>query len=179
MWESGNPRYAPMKNHPFQSPTLLVSKQLHAETLSLIKLFHPSQHSYELDVLLTNHDEIWPTSAPVPVLTTIVENMSGRFRIRGDIKRGSYVVSYINRDSPPLLGGLYELLGRFLKVGPVGRVKEETLDKEISIQTLDLDFLTQEKEADSMDVEDHERFLMSQNFGRESDKLTRRLKEIY
>jgi len=47
-------------NHPNFIPTLLVNRQLRAETQAAIKI-HPLRTSYMIDVMLVNEKELWPT----------------------------------------------------------------------------------------------------------------------
>ena len=102
--------------------------------------------SFSLDPFLVSNTEskisrLWPTWLCVPELTTGVENVHATFRIIGTSKdHGSGFTGGCG--GPPLITwSFYNLLERFLKVGPLGLQKKD-IDKRISIKTLEIDIQT-------------------------------------
>jgi hypothetical protein len=120
-------------------PTLLVNRQLHAETLAAIALLS-TKHSYVLDIMIVNEDELWPTWLSVPSLTTRVDKVYVAFRTFGI---GKGLCGFTRGDGGPelIVWHFYDLLERFLRVGPLPTHGGDP-DRRVSIGTLELDIRT-------------------------------------
>lgn len=53
-------------------PTLLVNRQLHAETMAVIELF---PKNYVIHAILVNEKQLWPTWVSAPAFTTRIERL--------------------------------------------------------------------------------------------------------
>ncbi|KAE9377715.1 hypothetical protein N431DRAFT_434861 [Stipitochalara longipes BDJ] len=129
--------------HPKKIDTaslLLVNRQLHTETLDVIRVL-PTKHSYFLDIIIAEEKNLWPTWLYVPVLTTRVDRVYAQIRSIGfpTHKRGLFNGGA--GGPPSMTWALYNLIERFLKVGPVGRQAERG-DKRFSINELIIDVRT-------------------------------------
>lgn len=139
---------------PDVASLLLVNRQLRAETLDVIRLL-PTRHSYILDVLIVEEKEIWPTWLYVPVLTTRVDRVYCQIRNIGFPTQDRQVQSLYQRgDGGPaaIAWAYYNLVERFLKVGPIGRQPGKE-DKRISIKELVIDILTPDGLPDPKNLE--------------------------
>ncbi|KAF8848246.1 hypothetical protein BDZ45DRAFT_733054 [Acephala macrosclerotiorum] len=127
-------------------PTLLVDCQLHTETLEAIEKLK-DRREYELDVLLVNEQELWPTWTYMPKWLRRVEQVYARFRICGVFRKGRYgncLQRYENAfegpESHSIRWGLWNLLERFLRLGAVGqRARRNRTDKNIVLENLVID----------------------------------------
>lgn len=125
---------------------LLLNRQLHKETLETIQRL-PSKHSYVLDVIIAEESKLWPTWLYAPVLTTRVDQVYAAIRTIGCHKKGfglfegggPYVITY----------AFWNLVNRFLKVGPVGRRTKKD-DKRISLKELIVDIHTPDVPANKI-----------------------------
>lgn len=119
------------------SSLLLTNRQLNVETRSVIGRLDERVRSYELDVMVVNEREFWPTWIFVPVLTRCVERIDVTFRIYG---RSRDVCSALAPDGypPRILWCFYFLLEHFLKRG-TGSAEEK--DKEVYVKVMNVDFV--------------------------------------
>src|SRR5689334_308551 len=104
-------------------PTLLVSKQLRTETRTAISNL-PTRHSYTMDVMIVNETQLWPTWLSLPQLTRNVDKVHVTFRTVSVPRRPklNYTGFRGGDGGPPLITWcFYDLLIRFLEVGPVGK----------------------------------------------------------
>ncbi|KAE9365073.1 hypothetical protein N431DRAFT_430617 [Stipitochalara longipes BDJ] len=132
--------YIEHTKQPDTTSLLLVSRQLYIETLAVLRIL-PTKHSYILDVIIGEEKNLWPTWLYVPELTTRVDKVYTTFRSIGfPTKRNSLFLGG-DRGPPRLTWALYNLIERFLRVGPVGRQPGRN-DKHISIKELVIDVLT-------------------------------------
>ncbi|KAH7342516.1 hypothetical protein BKA65DRAFT_293137 [Rhexocercosporidium sp. MPI-PUGE-AT-0058] len=123
-------------------PTLAINQQLRSETLSIMTLLKlPGLRSYKLDVMIVEDCDLWPTWLYVPTMTTRVEEVRATFRIHGASPRRYCGFSGGDGGPPVIVWSFYNLLERFLQVGPVSR-QEKLHDKCIKIKHLVLDFQT-------------------------------------
>jgi hypothetical protein len=129
--------------HPKQTDMaslLLVNRQLHTETLDAIRIL-PTKHSYILDLMIAEEHNLWPTWLYMPALTTRVDRVYCQIRSIGfpTHKRGLF--SGGCGGPPAMTWALFNLIERFLNVGPVGR-QAEIKDKRFSIKELIIDVRT-------------------------------------
>jgi hypothetical protein len=71
--------------HPKQRDTTslqLVNRQLHIETLDTLRIL-PTKHSYVLDVIIAEEQNLWPTWLYLPALTTRVDKVYCQIRSIG------------------------------------------------------------------------------------------------
>ncbi|KAG4439722.1 hypothetical protein IFR05_004800 [Cadophora sp. M221] len=123
-------------------PTLAINQQLRKETLAVISHLNlPSLRSYKLDVMIVEDTSLWPTWLYVPTTTTMVEEVHVTFRIMGASTRRRCGYSGGDGGPPEIIWAFYNLLERFLLVGPVAR-QEKRHDKNIKIRHLKLDVRT-------------------------------------
>jgi hypothetical protein len=143
-WKNGqNIMYEKEFNKTAQSPTLLVNHQLHLETLAAIKRL-PTKHSYSLDMMFVNEQWLCPTWLSVPCLTRRVDKVYAALRSVTNGRRGRAFRGG-NGGPPEVVWLFYELLERFLHVGPAGQRKEGDNNKKYKyfrIKTLDIDIIT-------------------------------------
>jgi hypothetical protein len=125
-------------------PTLLVNKQLHRETKAVIDRL-PNKHSYDLDILVVNEEELWPTWLSVPALTSQVEKVRATFRwigISNKSDQGQRGFQGGDRGPSIITWSFYDLLTRFI----LGLQEWQThfagkfLKHSMSIKLLELDF---------------------------------------
>lgn len=143
-WEYGpcNNLYEKQDFVPASLPLLLVNRQLCMETKAALQRL-PEGHSYLLDVMLVDEAELWPTWLSVPVLVDRVDSVLAKFRIFGNLQDDYHSVIDPGDASPPqLVWCFYSLLERFLRRGPVGQRRMRSTDRNITIKTLTLDFLS-------------------------------------
>ena len=143
-WEYGpcNNLYEKQDFVPTSLPLLLVNRQLYAETRAALQRL-PEGHSYLLDVMLVDEAELWPTWLSVPVLVDRVDSVLAKFRIFGNQQNDYHSVLDPGDASPlQLVWCFYCLLERFLRRGPVGQRRMRLADRNITIKTLTLDFLS-------------------------------------
>jgi hypothetical protein len=122
-------------------PTLLVNSQLHRETMAAINRLR-TKHCYDLDVMIVNEEELWPTWLSVPSVTNEVEKVRATFRYFGTANQG--VASFKEGcGGPPMITwAFYDLLTRFI-LGIPGDWYTPSADKilkhDVSIKLLELD----------------------------------------
>lgn len=130
--------------HPKRTDTaslLLVNHQLHIETLDAIRIL-PTKHSYMLDVVIHEEKGVVPTWIYVPALTTRVDRVYTQIRSIGFPSQDRWTLFRGGCGGPPALTwAFYNLIERFVKVGPVGR-RANKEDKRISIKDLIIDVRT-------------------------------------
>ncbi|KAE8448643.1 hypothetical protein EG329_009068 [Mollisiaceae sp. DMI_Dod_QoI] len=126
-------------------PTLIVNRQLRAETLEILELF-PTKHPYIMDLILVNETNLWVTWLSVQLITERVDEIYIPFRNVGMLTkycRQTHKNSLIRgryRPSDLSLLALYlnRLFLRFLRNGAMGRQKNME-DKQISIRKIIID----------------------------------------
>ena len=126
-------------NRTTSIPTLLVNRQLHAETLSAIDRL--TSDIYVLDIMMVNDKQLWPTWLSVPRISTTVDKVSAAFRIFGAAK--SYRESGFQGGcgSPPgMAWTLFIFLDRFLHYGPAGLWQRRTETNVVALKELDMNF---------------------------------------
>lgn len=140
-WNGGlGVKYVLPENRTEAFPTLLVNRQLRSETLAALDIL-PTKHSYDLDIMIVDESELWPTWLCVPALSTRVDKVHATFRTFGTGKK-KHSDFQIGCGSPPnIVWCLYSLLERFLRVGPKGTQAKEH-DEFVSIKLLELDVRT-------------------------------------
>ena len=119
---------------------LLVNHQLHEETISMLGLLS-SKEFCDLDIMIINDNELWPTYLSGPSLTNRFGTVHATFRIitSSRIPQKGF---YGGRGGPcSKKWPMYSILERFLRVGPRGPQKHEH-DHYISIKTLEIDVRT-------------------------------------
>jgi len=143
-WKAGkNIMYEKENSRITQIPTLLVNHQLHLETLAAIKRL-PTKHSYVLDMMFVDERWLCPTWLSVPCLSMRVDKVYAALRTVNKGRRGR-AFSGGDGSPPEIVWLFYELLERFLHVGPVGQRKEGNEEKKykyFTIKTLDIDVIT-------------------------------------
>ena len=120
-------------------PTLLVNRQLHAETLSAIGRL--TSNDYVLDIMMVDDKQLWPTWLSVPRLATTVDKVSAFFRIFGAAE--SYNVSAFRGGccGPSAMAWtLFIFLDRFLNYGPAGLWQRKTETSIVTLKELDMNF---------------------------------------
>ncbi|PVH79979.1 hypothetical protein DL98DRAFT_209553 [Cadophora sp. DSE1049] len=123
-------------------PTLAINRQLRTETLEVMTLMKlPSLRSYKLDVMIVEDRELWPTWLYVPTTITRVEEVRATFRIMGAAEGRRCGYGGGDGGPPLIVWSFFNLLERFLLVGPVSR-QEKPHDKHVKIRHLILDILT-------------------------------------
>jgi hypothetical protein len=133
-----NIRYIPHLNRAELMPTLLVSRQLHDETLAAIDIL-PSKHTYDLDILLVNGIMLYPTWLSIPTLTNVVDKIHTSIRIDLTAARQYHGFRLGCGGPPTLVWSFLAILNRFLSVGPVGH--PENPDG-FAIKVLEIDIVT-------------------------------------
>ncbi|KAH6662116.1 hypothetical protein B0J14DRAFT_310377 [Halenospora varia] len=133
-------KYLTRMNRIEAIPTLLVNRQLHAETVATIETL-PTKYTYQLDILIVEGSELWPTWVSVPALTNQVDKVCTTFRIdhTGEL---SYKLFTLGCGGPPMIvWSLLSLLDRFLRVGPVVNPVYKA-SGDISVNILEIDVQT-------------------------------------
>ncbi|CZR63382.1 uncharacterized protein PAC_13279 [Phialocephala subalpina] len=117
-------------------PTLIVNRQIRAETLDLLEKL-PNKHSYKMDLMLINETDIWATWLSVPLIANRVDEVYVSFRNVGiatnefneEYQHEMYAGKSLLRGGcggPPYLTWcLYDLLERFLRYGPTSDLPPE------------------------------------------------------
>ncbi|KAF2791811.1 hypothetical protein K505DRAFT_326582 [Melanomma pulvis-pyrius CBS 109.77] len=125
------------------TPLMLVSRQLHAETVANVERLGAEAHSYDLDIILVDETLLCPTWIRVPALTTRVNRVNVTLRIAGSYAeisgkyegyssyRGFVVASGMG---PAMAWTLYCVFERFFKAGPVGNIKSEADEARAKVQ---------------------------------------------
>ena len=120
-------------------PTLLVNRQLHAETHSAIDRL--TLNVYILDIMMVDDKQLWPTWLSVPRLATAVDKVCATFRIFGAAE--SYEESGFRGGDggpPAMEWTLFIFLDRFLHYGPAGLWQRKTATSIVSLKELDMNF---------------------------------------
>ena len=127
-------------------PLFLTNHQLNAETRSAIARLGDDARCYELDVMIVNEGELWPTWTCVPVLTHHIEKVEVTFRLYASQKyKSGYDALRGGDGSPPgLLWCFYFVLEHFLKRGSDDTFGVGERDKEISVKVIDVAFVAGE-----------------------------------
>lgn len=139
-FDGGGVKYAPAFNRIDLLPTLLVNRQLYFESISVIELL-TTRHCFEMDVMIVNEKELWPTWTSVPAPIARAEKVRASFRIFGinEESRGGFNGG---AGGPPLITwSFYSLLARYLSLGPIGYPIKEA-ETGISIELLELNVWT-------------------------------------
>ncbi|KAF2807230.1 uncharacterized protein BDZ99DRAFT_465149 [Mytilinidion resinicola] len=122
------------------APLLLVNHQVSSETAAaLARLNLP----YELDVIFSNENSLWPSWLSVPRLSNQLDQVNVTFRICGSEKILPKWMSGWGQGNgaPPWLMWLfYYLLEYVLRRGPVPHT-DSSVDREVTIKNLDLNFV--------------------------------------
>ena len=123
-------------------PLLLTNHQLNAEAHSAIARLDDKVRRYELDVMVVNERELWPTWTCVPVLTRHVEQVNVTFRLYASQSHesGYYALKPGDGSPPSLLWCFYFILEHFLKRGPGGTFGIGEKDKEICVKVINVAF---------------------------------------
>lgn len=133
----------PASYRPTCQGLLLTNRQLHIETLASIERTCAGV-SYALDVMLDNEQKLLPTWTFVPKFSRHVNTVTATMRIFGSSdKRKSMFRGGCG--GPPLISwSFYNVLERFLRVGPVGKlgVASSKVDRGVTIESLEIDVLT-------------------------------------
>jgi hypothetical protein len=125
-------------------PTLLVNKQLHRETKAAIDRL-PNKHSYELDILLVNEVELWPTWLSVPALTSQIEKVRATIRYIDIINRSDHGWRGFRRRygaTPMITWSSHDLLTRSILCihrDWQTQLADKSLKDNVSIKLLELD----------------------------------------
>ena len=137
------------KDTQFQgNPTLAINQQLRRETLDVMALMQlPDLRSYKLDVMIVKERTLWPTWLYIPTTTNRVEEVRATFRIMGAVEGRRSGYDGGDGGPPVIIWAFFNLLERFLNVGPVSR-QNKPHDKSIKIRHLILDVLTPNVPAD-------------------------------
>jgi hypothetical protein len=142
--QSAIDQYTSFRGRIDAMPTLLVNRQLYRETMAAIDRL-PTKHSYDLDVMIVNDEELWPTWLSVPAITNNVEKVRVTFRSFGTAKaiKGGARGFIQGCGGPPVITwAFYDLLTRFI-LGIPGGWKTYRADKflkhDVSIKLLELD----------------------------------------
>lgn len=141
-WSYGpeNVKYDQQDIVPNSLSLLLVNRQLSAETKSTLERF---PISYYLDVMIVNEQELHPTWLSVPAFSNRIDNVVVTFRIFGTREPGGRSMFIIGDGSPPQITWcFYNLMEVFLKCGPIANLKTGLRRKDVSINTLTLDFVS-------------------------------------
>ena len=143
-WEYGprNNKYEQGNYITTSLPLLLVNRQLFVETQSVLERLS-MKHSYSLDIMFVNEQELWPTWLSVPALSTRVDNLAATVRIFGSPKSlGQSGFRGGDGGPPQIVWCFYSLMERFLIHGPVGKRISGSQDKNITIKVLTLNIVT-------------------------------------
>lgn len=135
-------------------PTLLVNHQLHNDTLNAIDRL-PTKHSYEVDVMLVDEGELWPTWLSVPAISSHADKIAATFRIFGVNRRRRGGFQLGNGGPPAITWAFYNALQRLLLFGPIG-FKMNVKYMDFSIKRLELNVLTPEGPVLPKDSKRHE-----------------------
>ncbi|KUJ23461.1 uncharacterized protein LY89DRAFT_183208 [Mollisia scopiformis] len=104
-------------------PTLLVNRQFHSATLGAIERLK-FKHKYELDILLVEETEIWPTWTLMPKFSKRVEELRATFRVHG-ARQMDHPYERSLPDAHKYHAGFtksfWDMLHRFLKLGILTR----------------------------------------------------------
>jgi hypothetical protein len=117
----------------------LVNRQLSTEIIDVIRIF-PTKHSYILDITIAER-ELLPTWLYVPELTMRVDRVYTQIRSIGFPTQTCRQLFEGGDGGPPaifLSWAFYNIIDRFLKVGPVGR-QPGKINKMISVKELIID----------------------------------------
>ena len=121
-------------------PTLLVNRQLYSETLTAVHRL-PSKHSYKIDVMIVDGFQLWPTWLSLPSPTRYIDNVHATLRTFDldilNAYRGTGWSTSIG-GPPPIAWCFFDLLDRFLKVGPFANARNTP----VRIKILNLDVIT-------------------------------------
>ncbi|MCJ1418258.1 hypothetical protein MMC32_004605 [Xylographa parallela] len=118
---------------------LLTSRHLWAETQSALQALS-AEPSYSLDVMFVNERELWPTWVSVPALWTRLDSVVATFRICYDETWKK--VSGLDGAPDIVVWCFCSLLERFLTYGPVGQRRLGCQDRNITVQSITLDFVS-------------------------------------
>lgn len=138
LWLSAGFGVLCQKDTQFQGvPTLAINRQFRRETLFVVTLMQlPSLRSYKLDVMIVEERTLWPTWLYVPTTTSRVEEVRAPFRIMGaaEGRRSGYDGG--DGGPPVMIWAFFNLLERFLQVGPVSSRQNRHHDKVTRFDTL-------------------------------------------
>lgn len=150
-WHYGHAMHVKRLNRVDLIPTLLVNRQLKAETEAAIELF---PNDYALHAMLVNDRQLWPTWTRIPKLVSNVDNLHFSVKSVGPGPDGRRSIWAGGCGGPPIiLWFFYGLLERFLKVGPFVGQHHKT-DQHFTIKNLDIEVLTPDVPAEKLAPED-------------------------
>lgn len=137
-------QYAPGFSRIDLLPTLLSNRELYNESLVVISSLN-TKSFYELEVMLVNEKELWPTWTFVPVPTAHAQKVKASFRTFGCREKGPgnrYGGFTEGAGGPPLITwSFYSFLARFLSLGQNGLPANEA-ERGTSISVLEPNFST-------------------------------------
>lgn len=155
----GTVLYLPQHDLNTSMSLLQVSRQIHAEVLEVLSRIEASPLTCSLDIIILDEMLLLPTWLSVPSHRTSVDTVKVTFRIAGSFRRkGRH-----DKDGPydrfPGLGGfnggdgggpymkyqLYEILNRFIRDGPAGKVRDEEMSKHVTAKCIRINVLTPEE----------------------------------
>jgi len=131
-------RYKPRMNRTESIPTLLVSRQIHDETLAAINIL-PSKHTYQLDIMLVDGLILYPTWLSIPTLTSVVDKVHTSIRIDLTAARAYHGFRLGCGGPPTLVWSYLAILNRYLSFGPIGH---PTNTSGFAIKVLEIDIVT-------------------------------------
>jgi hypothetical protein len=104
---------------------LLLNRQIHNEVKSVLRQMN-GKIDYDIDIIMADQAELLPTWIRLPALSSRVRSVKATFRIAGDFHLKESRARKSNRGfrtgSPlPIIWAFYNVLHRFLVLGPVGR----------------------------------------------------------
>ncbi|CAI6336642.1 unnamed protein product [Periconia digitata] len=146
-------RYQPSAIVASVTPLLLVNHQLYAETMDNLRTM-PQTRTCDLDLIVLDEMFLCPTWIRVPVLTNNVDRVNVKFRIAGflhqdhsgheerEISRYSGFRGGFDAVPTVMAWQIYDVLDRFLTVGPVGARTNAEADRSVVLKTLDIDIQT-------------------------------------
>jgi hypothetical protein len=109
---------------PACAALLLLNRQIHNEVKSVLRRM-AGKIDYDIDIIVADQAELLPTWISIPALSSRVRSVKATFRIAGDFHLKKSRVRKFNRGfvgTPPYINWeFYNVLHRFLFLGPVGR----------------------------------------------------------
>jgi hypothetical protein len=134
--------YPVQKHHTSPFALLLVNHQLHDETKATLNRLSTSYGSkYNMDVILSEEEYLYPTWTSIPPLVQNVDVFSVNFRIFGVGSNDTNGFMDSDGSTGPAIWRLYTVLERFLRCGAIGS-RSSSEDRGLRLKQLDVNVET-------------------------------------